>query len=246
MGSASHFRGMLLPLLPLLLSSQAPQLLNPPSHSPPWAPSSVPRAGSRRSPAERAASRLLGERWRNLRGCSQPSCREPCSSAGLPLLRGGGRCPEKPGDAESVHGEAKLCGNKTREAVWKRETEPASGHAASDGDAKRNGLQTGSLKMPKDSSPSPLPFFFSLLVSSIISGWKPGLFLHRNGICRGCGGERINQSLFRMHFCTDVTESGKTCGIPSSSLLLHRYLAWFFSSPLDYLKARRDFEQLPV
>lgn len=117
---------------------------------------------------EHVVSQIPGKCWRisgviPSRGYSQPGCREPCSSAGLGLLHGGGRCPEEPGDAEVGPGEAKLCRNRTREAVWRCGAglwqEPASGHAASGWDEKENGLQTKSLKMPKDSSPPHTAFF---------------------------------------------------------------------------------------
>lgn len=92
--------------------------------------------------------------------------------------------------------------------------------------------------MPKDSSLSLPPphglFFFSLLVSSIISGWKPVLFLRKNGICRGCSRQSVTQSLFWVNFCTDVTEAGKSCGTrvpPSCSV----GTVPAFSSSLDYL-----------
>lgn len=67
----------------LSCSPAAPQLSIAAPQSPPWAPSSIPRAGSQHSPAEHAASQISAKRWRNLRGSSQPSCREPCSSVGV-------------------------------------------------------------------------------------------------------------------------------------------------------------------
>lgn len=105
-----------------------------------------------RIPAQPCCSQVLVEK---------PPGLFPAELSELGLLCEGGRCPEEPGDAETGHGEAKICRNKIRRAVWKcgAETEPASGHAASRGTRRKTDLR--SLEMPKDGSPPSKAFFIS-------------------------------------------------------------------------------------
>lgn len=94
--------------------------------------------------------------------------------------------------------------------------------------------------MPKDSShPHCLFSSPSSRAASFLDGNQASSCMEM-GFAVESIGERISQSLFRMNFCTDTTESGKTCGIrvpPSCSIGTMPV----FSSPLDYLKAKRDF-----